>query len=329
MKLARIPADEQFSNRAKLMPPFQDPDIYRDILDGLQIGVSVLDLRKKIVFWSDGAERITGYSRIEVLGHLCTDNILLHCNEISCAMCTQDCPLATALHDAAPTEAVSFIHHKAGYRAQVHSWVIPLRDKHGLTIGVIQTFEGESAIPNADANDRSMKKHGWLDDVTGLPNQAMMQSHLRDSLGTFTALHVPFGIVRMEVNDLSHFRSKYGHGAARALLQVLARTLRNTVCATDAVGTWDEDQFLAILSGCSEEAMHSISGRIFRMLSSVSIKWWGEELSVEVSIGCTRVALDDTVESILLRAQDVLQASQTTQPARAAAAAGINSSQRS
>jgi PAS domain-containing protein len=41
------------------MPCFQDPEIYRDILDGLQIGVRVLDLQKKIVFWSDGAEKIT------------------------------------------------------------------------------------------------------------------------------------------------------------------------------------------------------------------------------------------------------------------------------
>ena len=38
------------------MSAFQDPEIYRDILNGLQIGVSVLDLGKKIVFWSDGAE---------------------------------------------------------------------------------------------------------------------------------------------------------------------------------------------------------------------------------------------------------------------------------
>ena len=44
------------------MPAFPDPETYRDILDALQIGVSVLDLQKKIVFWSDGAEQITGYA---------------------------------------------------------------------------------------------------------------------------------------------------------------------------------------------------------------------------------------------------------------------------
>jgi transcriptional regulator with PAS, ATPase and Fis domain len=68
------------------MPSFQDPEIYRDILDGLQIEVSVLDLQKKIVFWSDGAEKITGYARIDVLGHSCAENILLHCNHTGCEM---------------------------------------------------------------------------------------------------------------------------------------------------------------------------------------------------------------------------------------------------
>src|SRR5271166_393108 len=167
------------------MSAFPDPETYRNILDGLQIGVSVLDLQKKIVSWSDGAEQITGYARIDVLGHSCTDNILLHCNQIGCEMCTETCPIATALHQARPVEAMSFIHHKSGHRTPVHTWAIPLRDKTGSIIGIIQTFEGEFAVAGPDPNDRSMKERGCLDDITGLPNQAMMQSHLREMLGTF------------------------------------------------------------------------------------------------------------------------------------------------
>ena len=103
-------------------------------------------------------------------------------------MCIDRCPIAIAFHDAKPVETMSFIHHKSGHRTQVHTWAIPLRDKHGSIIGIIQTFEGEFAIAGPDPNDRSMKEHGWLDEVTGLPNLAMMQSHLRETLGTFTEL---------------------------------------------------------------------------------------------------------------------------------------------
>jgi len=97
------------------LPGFHRPP-FADILDGLQIGVSVLDLQRKIVFWSDGAEPITGYARIDVLGHSCTDSVLLHCNKIGCEMRTEKCPMATALRSAQPVETMSFIHHKSGPR---------------------------------------------------------------------------------------------------------------------------------------------------------------------------------------------------------------------
>ncbi|MGA8273768.1 MAG: diguanylate cyclase [Candidatus Sulfotelmatobacter sp.] len=291
------------------MPFFQDPEVYHDILDGLQIGVSVVDLHRKIVFWSDGAEKVTGYARIDVLGHSCGDNILQHCNQISCEMCAQSCPMTLAAHDGQPVESIGFIHHKSGYRAQVHTWTIPLRDKKGSIIGIIQTFEGESAACGPDPNDRSLKEHGWLDEITGLPNQAMMQSHLRETLGTFTELRVPFSIVCLEVPDLDQFRARYGQGATRSVLQVLARTLRSTVWPTDFVGAWTNGRFLLILVGCNEEALHAVSQRLARMMASVSIQWWGEDLSVAVSIGHTSARTGDTMESLLLRAQDALKGS--------------------
>jgi diguanylate cyclase (GGDEF)-like protein/PAS domain S-box-containing protein len=308
------------------MPAFQDPETYRDILDGLQIGVSVLDLQKKIVFWSDGAEQITGYARIDVLGHSCAENILLHCDQNSCEMCTEKCPMATALHEAKPVEAMSFIHHKSGHRIPVRSWAIPLRDKRGSIIGIIQTFEGEFALADVDPNNRSMQEHGWLDDVTGLPNQAVMQSHLRETLGTFTEVHIPFGIVCLQVHDLGQFRSSYGQGAARSILQVLARTLRNTVWPNDFVGSWSDGQFLAILMGCSEEALQAVTQRMLRMMASATIRWWGENLSVAISIGCTSARAGDTVESLLQRAQPAFSDEQVALSVRATAASGDRSS---
>lgn len=304
-----------------MMPAFQDPEIYRDILDGLQIGVSVLDRQNKIVFWSDGAEHITGYSRMEVLGHSCMENVLLHCNAQSCEMCSEECPIASALREAKPVEAASFIHHKAGHRTPVHTWAIPLRDKHGSIIGIIQTFEGESAANGPDPNDRSMKERGCLDETTGLPNQAMMQSHLRETLGTFAELHIPFSIVCVETHDFGGFRARYGQAAGTSMMQVLARTLRNAVWPTDYVGSWTEGNFLVILSGCGESALATVTGRIRRMLDSATIQWWGEELSVEVSIGRACAVAGDTLNSIFQRAQNEKEALRP----RVAAAGGMSS----
>jgi diguanylate cyclase (GGDEF)-like protein/PAS domain S-box-containing protein len=304
------------------MPAFRDPETYRDILDGLQIGVSVLDLQRKIVFWSDGAEQITGYARIDVLGHSCTDNVLLHCNQIGCEMCAEKCPMATALRSARPVEAMSFIHHKSGHRTPVHTWAIPLRDRSGSIIGIIQTFEGEFSVAGPDPNDRSMQERGCLDDMTGLPNQAMMHSHLREMLGTFAELQIPFSIVFVEAHDLSQFGRRYGQEAATSILRVLGRTLRNTVWPTDFVGRWSEFRFLAILSGCGESALQSVSDRMFSLLASATIQWWGQELSVGVSMSRTGALAGDTVESLLERALRALIGSPVAPPLRLAAAVG-------
>ena len=311
------------------MPPFNDPDICRDILDGLQIGVSVLDLQNKIVFWSDGAEQITGYSRIDVLGHFCTDNILQHCNRISCEMCPDRCPIAITLHDAKPMEAMTFIHHKSGHRTQVHTWAIPLRDKHGSLIGIIQTFEGEFALGGPGPNDRDMREHGCLDDTTGLPNEVMMHAHLRELLGTFGELQISFAVICLELPDLSQFRARYGQVATRSILQVLARTLRNTVWPSDFVGRWSADRFLVIVSGCREDALHLVSQRILNMTASATIQWWGEQLSVEVLIGGTIAIAGDGVESILQRVQQSLRKNQAMLRDSPALAAAVSSSKRS
>jgi diguanylate cyclase (GGDEF)-like protein/PAS domain S-box-containing protein len=285
------------------MAGFKDPEIYRDILDGLQIGVSVIDLQRKIVFWSDGAEQITGYSRIDVLGHICTDNILQHCNQNFCELCAERCPIVAALHGAKPVEGLGFIHHRSGHRVPVHTWAIPLRDKHGSIIGIIQSFEGEVVVNGPNPNDQRMKERGWLDLVTGLPNHAMMQSHLRETLGTFADLQVPFAVVCLEALELGTFRSRYGQEGATSMLQVLARTLRNTVWPTDFVGRWSETQFLVILCGCGEDSLQAVVGRMRRMMSNANIVWWGEELTLKISIGHTSAIAGDTVESIMQRAK--------------------------
>jgi len=63
------------------MSSLHDPEICRTILESLPAGLCVVDMQKKIVFWSDGAERITGHLRHEVIGHSCVSETLLHCDQ--------------------------------------------------------------------------------------------------------------------------------------------------------------------------------------------------------------------------------------------------------
>ena len=89
---------------------------------------------------------------------------------------------------------------------------------------------------------------------------------------------------------------------------MVARSLESTLWTTDLLGRWSDDQFLVILNGCREDALTSVRERVRRMLANDGIEWWGERRSLPVSIGQAAVRPDDTLESLIARAQQSLDA---------------------
>jgi len=92
---------------------FDESEIYRSIIESLPTGLCVVDIHKKIMLWSDGAERITGHLRHEVIGRSCVSEPLLHCDQPGCEFCGEACPLARAMKTAQPTRASGLLQHKS------------------------------------------------------------------------------------------------------------------------------------------------------------------------------------------------------------------------
>jgi diguanylate cyclase (GGDEF)-like protein/PAS domain S-box-containing protein len=290
------------------MSPFlNDSEICRGILESLPAGLCVVDLEKKIVLWSDGAERITGRLRHEVIGHSCISETLLHCDQPSCEFCREDCPVARAMKTSQSAEAEGFLHHKAGHEIPVRVRAVPVHNQHGSIVGAVETFE--ELQPAADSNEprENTALPGCIDEVTNVASHARMQSHLRETLAAFVAFQVPFGVLGIQLEGLQHFRASLGPEAASSLLRVVARSLEGALWKTDFVGRWADDQFLVILNSCREEALPPVRDRLRRLLSGDGIEWWGERRSLPVSIGHATAWADDTVEALMERVQKSLE----------------------
>lgn len=48
------------------MPESNDPEIYRSVLEHLETGVYIVDRNRRVRFWNEGAEQITGFLRQDV-----------------------------------------------------------------------------------------------------------------------------------------------------------------------------------------------------------------------------------------------------------------------
>jgi diguanylate cyclase (GGDEF)-like protein/PAS domain S-box-containing protein len=307
------------------MSELQDPEIFRTVLDTLQTGVSVTDRNGRILFWNQGAERLTGHKRHEVVGRSCRDNILQQCNGQGCVACGATCPISGTLQEGKAQEAKMQLRHKEGHPVHVLMRVAPLRDPHGSVIGIVESFDEQDFATERDRNRHTLAEHGCIDETTCIPNHEFTQFHLRKNLSGFATYHLPFGVIVIQVDRLTHFRAAYGPPASDAILRVVAQTMKNAFRPSDFVGRWADDQFLAILINCGDHGVEKTFERIRKIVTCAGLRWWSDELTVTTSVGYASVQADDTMELLLLRAQASLNRAYKIKIASALQASPLNS----
>ncbi|MGH9500028.1 MAG: diguanylate cyclase domain-containing protein [Terriglobales bacterium] len=300
------------------MPALLNSEIFQTVLETLQTGVYLVDTNRRIVFWNDGAERITGYLRHQVLGHFCRENILMYCDENSCGLCGSACPLSETMHEGRPREARVYFRHKLGHQVPVHLRVVPIRDDHGSIIGAAESFDEQVA----DSHDDDLAPYGCLDSATGVPNHAFTQSHLRESLATYGEYQVPFSVLCIHVDRLEQVQATHGREATAFILRAAVGTIKNVLGPGAFVGRWKENEFLAIMTAWTAAQVEKTVENIQKIVSCSSVRWWDDQLFVHVTVGHTAVWPGDSIESLAERV-DLLRRNTSARDSSSAKASGL------
>ena len=215
------------------MSAFDELEVCRNILESLPTGLCVLDMQKRVVFWSDGAERITGRFRHEVMGHSCIAEALLHCRQSGCEFCREDCAQAQAMKTGKTIEAMGFLHHKCGYEVPVRVRAVPVHNPHGSIIGAVEIFDNLDLVNVAGKSPRD-----GIDELTGICSEARTKSCLQEALAAFVDRQISFAVLRFRLHGLKRFRAAFGPDTASSLLRAVAHTLVTSLPRTDMIGRW-------------------------------------------------------------------------------------------
>ena len=293
-----------------LMVELAPTDVHRSVLEALPLGVYLVNCEGKVIVWTAGAEQLTGYLRQEILGRL-RETDLIEAKQGDEGM---DLSVATThtTQPGSPAATLASLHCKNGHYLDVQLRSIALRDDAGKFVGTVRIFEPSSSQKPGDRRQNKLGAYGCLDPVTGVLNHSMSQAHVKESLTLHALYPVPFSVMCYEIDDLSKLAGRYGQAAADAALRVVASSFENGLRPTDFLGRWLGQEFLTILPECGESDLIEVGERLRMLVQHCNLEWWGDTLHLTVSIGATVVHDNDSISSLIGRAEQGLRKSSST-----------------
>lgn len=294
---------------SRSMPELSDPEIFQTVLDTLQTGVYIVDRNRRIRFWNQGAEQITGYLRQDVVGHFLRDHLLTIGNNIKDFDSDPNDPINLVFRDGKSSLMDVSILHKDGYRVPVVLRTNPIRNSHGAVIGAAESFERNRSASDWTRRQGAFADLSCVDGMTGVGAESFMEAQLRESLASHAESQIPFSILLIQIDRMDQFRATRGPGVVATILRVIAQSVVNCVRPTDVVGCWGQNQFLVLLLECKESEVSLVGERVRRAVGRSEIEWWGDKFSVTSPVGGAGCRDGDDVDSLITRAETSIKES--------------------
>lgn len=271
-----------------------------------------VDREQRILYWNEGAARLTGYKAEEVLGKRCQDNILCHIDNFGKDLCQDGCPHSASISDGESHEAQVFLRHKQGRRVPVSIRVQPMRGADGSIIGAIEIFRENSSEMETERKMDAMMRLAFLDHLTLLPNRRFLEMSLQTALSEFEVHKDPLGVLVIDLDEFKKINDSFGHaGGDRALLEA-AKTLLGSLRPTDTVGRWGGDEFLAIARNVNLEILRELTQRCVALIGATTVlSGDGKRIPMTSSVGAALSRSAETAEELVHRADKLMYQSKT------------------
>jgi diguanylate cyclase (GGDEF)-like protein/PAS domain S-box-containing protein len=284
---------------------------FQDLLENMYDGLYSVDTGRKITYWNKAAERITGFSAKEVVGSHCSDNILIHVDGKGNNLCSNMCPLEKTIKSGISSEAEVFLHHKNGHRVAVWVRMTPLFDANDRVVGGVELFTDLSPQDAMLMKIEELEKLAFLDYLTKIANRHYLESELEGRLAEMKRYNLSFGILLIDIDHFKRVNDTHGHDVGDTVLKRVAQTLLHIARPFDLFGRWGGEEFVGIIRNVDRATLASIGERV-RVLVGKTITEIPEGLLVvTVSIGAALASPDDTVHTLIKRADKLLYESKS------------------
>ena len=270
-----------------------DIEVLESALDSLPEGIALLNNEGHIAFWNRAEQAITGYPAVDLLARPVPEALA---------------PLlggtGNGYSDSGETPhsnrgTLVAIQHKQGHPVQTMARTVVLRDGLGGRLGTAAIFhpaESLDALPHGDCGEDGTIDGSLVD----------LEDRLRTVYEDFANGGLPFGVLWIAVDQARELRLSHGVMACEAMLERVERAMANGLRPGEELGRWGEDELLVISHERTAEMLASHAQTLAGLARTADFRWWGDRLSLTVSIGAAQAEPNETLEQLLDRAQEAM-----------------------
>ncbi|MGB5353755.1 MAG: diguanylate cyclase [Woeseia sp.] len=289
-----------------------DSAVFRAALEATRDGVTIADVRlpdRPLVFVNSAFERMTGFSRKEVLGRNCRflqgdDRDQPAIDKIRQSIVEgRDCLITlrnyrrngelfhNELSLSPVADADGQVTHYIGIQKDVTSRVsreILLRER-GAELQVL---------------NKQLQRLASIDPLTGLQNRRMFNLTLNREWRRALRNRGSLSLYMIDIDHFKKLNDNLGHSTGDACLRSFGAVLSRVFCrATDFVARFGGDEFVVLSTGMSNDVAVGQGERVLRAVRDLELA--GTELQLTTSIGiCTVMVHDEVNEQDLFAAAD-------------------------
>ncbi len=226
---------------------------YGELFDGARDAVYMADLDGRLRSVNPAAERLTGYSRSELLAMSFMQLIAPEDAERVAGVLAQ----RIRGDSGEPTELRLVRKDGSSVFVEVTGRVVVPDDAPGRVEGIVRDMTERHLL------EEQLRHQALHDGLTGLANRTLMRDRLDQALGRRARDKSQVAVLLLDVDDFKAVNDSLGHVAGDAILVELAARLRSVVRAGETVARLGGDEFAVVVEGVRDRReVVALAGRI-------------------------------------------------------------------
>ena len=180
-----------------------------------------------------------------------------------------------------------------------------------LSVTMVRGRDGESLYALAQVEDVTARKRAETDlvfralhdDLTGLPNRALLLDHLDGALARAQRTEARVGVLFIDLDNFKAINDSYGHIVGDEFLKQIGERINRSLRGGDTAARIGGDEFVVLCESLTDAADAGGVAKRIQDALAIEIPTQGQTLSATASIGIA-ISDDSSTPGTLLRDAD-------------------------